>query len=105
MIDMAKAIHAINPSAQFKYSGADFSTLTWLNGTTPISQADIETKQAELQAEYDAKQYQRDRTVQPERGGYPSIEDQLDMMWHDKQDDTTTWENAVQAIKDAHPKP
>ena len=105
MIDMAKAIHAINPSAQFKYSGNDFSTLTWLNGTTPISQADIETKQAELQAEYDAKQYQRDRTVQPERGGYPSIEDQLDMMWHDKQDDTTTWENAVQAIKDAHPKP
>jgi len=56
MIDIAKAIHAINPSAQFKYSGNDFSTLTWLNGTTPISQADIETKQTELQAEYDAKQ-------------------------------------------------
>ena len=105
MIDMAKAIHAINPSAQFKYSGADFSTLTWLNGTTPISQADIETKQAELQAEYDAKQYQRDRTVQPERGGYPSIGDQMDMQYHDLVDGTTTWKDAIKAIKDAHQKP
>ena len=104
-MNIAKAIHAINPSAQFKYSRDDFSTLTWLNGTTPISQADIETKQAELQAEYNANQYQRDRTVQPERGGYPSIGDQMDMMWHDKKDDTTTWEDAVQAIKDANPKP
>ena len=34
-----------------------------------------------------------------------SFADQLDMMWHDKKDDTTTWEDAIQAIKDAHPKP
>ena len=51
-MDIAKAIKAINPSAEFKYSNDDFSTLEWLNGTTPISQADIETKQVELQTEY-----------------------------------------------------
>ena len=51
-MDIAKAIKAINPSAEFKYSNDDFSTLEWLNGTTPISQADIETKQTELQTEY-----------------------------------------------------
>ena len=55
MSDIAKSIHAINPSAQFKYRNEDFSTLTWLNGTTPISQADIEAKQVELRAEYNAK--------------------------------------------------
>ena len=100
MSDIAKSIHAINPSAQFKYSNEDFSTLEWLNGTTPISQADIETKQVELRAEFDAKQYQRDREFK-----YPSWQDQMDMMWHDKKDDTTTWEDVVQAVKDAHPKP
>ena len=72
---------------------------------TNITNQQILDKQVELKADYDAKQYQRDRTVQPERGGYPSIGDQMDMMWHDKKDGTTTWEDAVQAIKDANPKP
>ena len=104
-MDIAKAIKAINPTAQFKYSGEDFSTLTWLGGTTPIPQADIEAKQAELQVEHDAKQYQRDRIVQPERGGYPAIGDQLDMIYHDQVDGTTTFKEAIQAVKDANPKP
>ena len=34
-----------------------------------------------------------------------SITDQLDMIWHDKKDGTTNWEDKIQAIKDAHPKP
>ena len=36
---------------------------------------------------------------------YPTWQDQLDMQYHDKVDGTTTWEDAVQAVKDAHPKP
>ena len=60
-MDIAKAIKAINSSAEFKYSNQDFSTLEWLNGTTPISQADIEAKQAELQVEYDALAWKRNR--------------------------------------------
>jgi hypothetical protein len=36
---------------------------------------------------------------------YPDIIDQLDMMYHDKKDDTTTWEDSIQAVKDANPKP
>jgi len=61
MVDIAKGIKAINPSAEFQYSNQDFSTLKWLNGTTPISQADIEAKQAELQVEYDALEWKRNR--------------------------------------------
>ena len=37
--------------------------------------ASYETAALQLQADYDAKQYQRDRV-------YPSIGDQLDMLWH-----------------------
>jgi len=104
-MDIAHAIKAINPSAEFQYSGDDFSTLKWLNGTTPISQADVEAKQVELRADFASKQYQRDRTIQPERGGYPPIGDQMDMIYHDQVDGTTTFKDAIKAIKDAHPKP
>jgi hypothetical protein len=97
--DIAESIKAINPSAEFSVLAEDLDRITWLNGTTPISKEDIEAKQAELQADFDAKQYQRDRAV-----AYPSIGDQLDMQYHDKKDGTTTWEDAVQAVKDANPK-
>ena len=35
---------------------------------------------------------------------YPSWDKQMDMMWHDKKEGTTTWEDAIQAVKDANPK-
>ena len=38
------------------------------------------------------------------KSGYPTIQEQLDMQYHDKKDGTTTWVDAIQAIKDANPK-
>lgn len=35
---------------------------------------------------------------------YPSISDQLDMIYWDKVNGTTTWKDAIQAVKDAYPK-
>ena len=35
---------------------------------------------------------------------YPSREDQLDMMYWDKVNGTTTWEDTIQVIKDKYPK-
>jgi hypothetical protein len=95
-MDIARAIKAINPSAQFKYSREDFSTLTWLNGTTPISQADIDAKIVELKADFVAKQYQRDRAKE-----YPAWQDQLDDIYHNGIDG---WKTTIKAIKDANPK-
>jgi len=105
MTDIAKSIKAINQDAQFVVDAEDINKITWYNNTTPISKEDILAKQVELKAEYEAKQYQRDRTKEPSDGGYPYLEDQMDMMWHDKKDGTTTWEDAVQATKDKYPKP
>ncbi len=45
---IAKAIKKINPNAEFKYLEEDINTIEWLNGTTPISKSDIETKMAEM---------------------------------------------------------
>jgi hypothetical protein len=52
------------------------------------------------QAEYDAQQYARTRAKK-----YPSWQEQMDMQYHDAVDGTTTWQDAVKAVKDAHPKP
>jgi len=61
------------------------------------SQTDIDTELARLITEYDAQEYQRDRT-------YPSIGDQLDMQYHDQLDGTTTWKDAVAKVKSDNPK-
>ncbi len=38
------------------------------------------------------------------RVSYPSIESQLDMIYHDTIDGTTTWQDAITAVKTAYPK-
>ena len=87
--------------AEVTVRSEDINRIEWHDGNpTGITNEQILTKQAELKADYDAKQYQRDR-----KKAYPDIGDQLDMQYHDKKDGTTTWEDAVQAVKDAHPKP
>ena len=95
---IAKAIKKINPNAEFTINADDINQITWLNGTTPIPKADIEAKMVEVQADYDAKQYQRDRV-------YPSIQEQLDMQYWDSVNGTTTWKDAVAKVKADNPKP
>ena len=36
---------------------------------------------------------------------YPSIQEQLDMQYWDSVNGTTTWADAIAAVKAAHPKP
>ena len=96
--NVIKAIKAINPNAEVSVGNDDINDVTWLNETTPISKADIEAKMVEVQAEYDAKQYQRDRV-------YPSIGNQLDMQYWDSVNGTTTWKDAVAKVKLDNPKP
>ena len=98
MIDLSTAILAINSEAKFSINGEDVNQITWYN-TTPISVNDIEAKQTELQAEYDAKQYQRDREV-----AYPTIQEQLDMQYWDNVNGTTTWKDAIAKVKSDNPK-
>ena len=97
MSNITKAILKINPNAVVSVSNNDINTIQWHNGTTPIAKADIEAKMVEVQADYDAKQYQRDRV-------YPSIGDQLDMQYKDLLNGTTTWKDAVAKVKSDNPK-
>ena len=100
---ITKAILKIDPNAQVSVNADDINQITWHNGTTPIPKADIEAKMVEVQAEYDANQYQRDRV-------YPSIGDQLDMLWHSidqnpkLKSEYFEFYEAIKAIKVKHPK-
>tara|TARA_R100000306_G_C4336948_1_gene123235 strand:+ start:494 stop:841 length:348 start_codon:yes stop_codon:yes gene_type:complete len=104
--DIAHAILAIKSDAWTSINAEDINQITWHDGNpTNITKEQILTKQAELKAAHDAIQHQRDRTKFQGINTYPSMGDQLDMMWHDKKNGTTTWEDAIEAVKNAHPKP
>jgi hypothetical protein len=100
MTTIIKSILAINPTAQVSVSGDDINTITWENGTTPIPANEILAKQQELITEYNSKQYQRDRAKD-----YPSIQEQLDMQYWDKVNNTNNWQTKVNEIKVKYPKP
>ena len=42
--------------------------------------------------------------IQQRIDAYPSLQDQADMQYHDAVDGTTTWQDAIKAVKDAYPK-
>ena len=42
--EILKAIKKINPNAEVTVGGNSLDEITWLNGTTPISKADIEAQ-------------------------------------------------------------
>ena len=66
---------------------------------TPPTQVQIDVKIKELQIEYDAQEYARNRA-----SAYPSTGDQLDMMYKDTKNSTTTHAAAVEAVKTKWPK-
>jgi hypothetical protein len=95
------AILKINPEAKVSVSGSDIDTcqIDWHDGTTPISKADIETKMNELQAEYNAEQWKRNRKAE-----YPSHEDCIHALL-DGGDTLTELQEKRQAVKTKYPKP
>ena len=102
MTDITTAIIAIKSDAQVTVNAEDINQITWYDGNpTNITNEQILAKQVELKTDYDAKQYQRDRTKRPEDGGYPSIGDQLDDIYHNG---VAGWKATIKAIKDANPK-
>lgn len=96
MITIGDAIHAINSDAVYEHEST-IDSIIWRENTNPIKPSAIQAKIAELQADYDAKQYQRDRAA-----AYPSWQDQLDTIYHQGID---VWKTQIKAIKDQHPKP
>ena len=106
MTDITNAILALDPNAEVSVNAEDVNQITWHDGNpNSITVAQIQTKQAELQTAHDAKAYARARA-----SAYPTIGDQLDMLWHAIDDNSTLktryadFHTAIKAVKDANPK-
>jgi hypothetical protein len=99
MTTIINSILAINPDAQVSVNAEDINQITWHNGTTPIPVNEILAKQRILQLEYEGGKYQRDRAA-----GYPSLADQLDMLYWDKINGTNNWQESIKRIKQRYPK-
>jgi len=76
IVEITRAILEINSNAKMTIRGQQLDTCTieWLEGTTPISKADIEAKMNEMS--------NKSNYAQQRRNAYPKIGDQLDMLWH-----------------------
>jgi hypothetical protein len=98
-IGTIEAIIAINPDAQVTIStpvsGAE--TIDW-GDTTVISQVDIDAKLVELEADWTAQDYARNRKAE-----YDQL-NQFEMQFDDKENTTTTWVDKINEIKGRHPK-
>ena len=88
-----QAILSINPNAEVTLKGDDINKceIEWVNGTKEISKADIKAKINEIQH------------IEKRQAEYPSIGDQLDMIYHAGQGGDE-FQKAIKAIKDKYPK-
>ena len=63
------------------------------------TQVEIDGYIVEYEAHLKATEYMKKRKIE-----YPSIEDQLDMIFWDKKNGTIEWEDSIQVIKNKYPK-
>ena len=96
MADKLEAILKINPNAKVEITNGEVTN--WYD-TTPISEEDIQAKMNELQTEYDAEEWKRNRQAE-----YPSHEDCIHALL-DGGDTLTELQEKRQAVKTKYPKP
>jgi len=96
---IVEAVLSLRPGAQFTVNGDTYEGLEWSddNDLPPPTEEEINQEIERLQQEYENNQYQRDRAKE-----YPSIQDQLDTLYHQGYDG---WKAMVNEVKNKYPKP
>ena len=99
MTDITKAIIAIKSNAQVSVNNEDIEQITWHDGNpTNITNEQILAKQAELQADYDALEWKRNRQKE-----YPDAIECVHALL-DGGDTLTDLQAQRTAIKEKYPK-
>ena len=95
--DLTHALISLYPNSVWVMRGDSYDNLEWndKNRAKP-AKSTLDTEVKRLQQEYDAKEYQRKRSE-----AYPSIEEQLDLIYHNGID---AWKQKIQETKDKYPK-
>ena len=105
MIILNENMKVVN-TLQSNWPGAEFSVWETYESLTFHNDVHVKPTKKEFddavtawKAEYDAQEYARNRAKE-----YPSTGDQLDMMYKDTKNSTTTHAAAVEAVKTKWPK-
>jgi len=98
VITKGQAINSLHPNADWVLN-VD-GRLDWHSaGITQPTQAEIDAEVIRLQAVYDSQLYARTRKAKYD------LLNQDEMRYDDVKNSTTTWVDAIDTIKAAHPKP
>ena len=97
MTDKVAALQSLKPAAQWVLRGDD---LEWMDEVqTEPTALQLSNEVTRLQAVYDGQAYARARKAKYD------LLNQDEMRYDDVKNTTTTWVDAIDAIKAAHPKP
>jgi hypothetical protein len=93
------AISNLAKGSVYQMAGEDYSGLEWHseNDFPPPTREEVESEVERLKKEYEINTYQRNREV-----SYPSIQDQLDALYHQGYDG---WKAIIDEVKNKYPKP
>jgi len=95
---ITEALLSLRPGAQWTCYGNSYENLVWHDeDTEPPTKEEVEAEIERLKEKYDNLEYQRLRKKE-----YPSIEDQLDILYHKGIDG---WKIEVDKVKNKYPKP
>jgi len=105
MITITEAIQSLVPNAPAHYISTTTDEIVgWdvaevKTGIPQPTQAELDAEVIRLQAVYDSQLYARTRKAKYD------LLNQDEMRYDDTKNSTTTWVDAIDAIKVAHPKP
>jgi hypothetical protein len=98
MISYSQAILSLEPQAEFSIVEDDYETLQWFKEDVEKPSEDAIVEEiSRLEEENKSTEYRQERGM-----AYPSIQDQLDILYHEGYDG---WKAAIQEVKDRYPKP
>lgn len=89
---LVSAIKNLNPNAKFSLTSID--DIRWAEGTDPINKELIQAEINKITPTLNA--------IENRKKEYPSIQDQLDMLYHQG---IEGWKAEIKKVKDQFPKP
>jgi hypothetical protein len=97
-MNIPEALASLRPGANWSLNGNTYKGLVWYGPEeTKPTEEEVNQEIERLKAEYNNNQYQRDRG-----SAYPSIQDQLDTLYHQGYDG---WKEMINEVKNKYPKP
>jgi uncharacterized protein (DUF2225 family) len=97
-MNITKALKELCPNCSFSVIDEDYNKIIWNNNNSlPLPTKEVvEAKALEIT--------NRDAHISKRNRAYPSIQEQLDLQYWDKINNTDTWEQAINAVKAKYPK-